>query len=63
MFSAKVLHILNTFIIFAKSVEYMKQILLDRQGYSERIERMFGKGMINEDVGICVESISRHLYF
>ena len=46
MFSAKVLHILHTFIIFAKSVEYMKQILLERQGYSERIERMFGKGMV-----------------
>ena len=39
-------HILNTFAIFAKSVEYMKQILLERQGYSERIERMFGKGMV-----------------
>lgn len=24
----------------------MKQILLERQGYSERIERMFGKGMV-----------------
>ena len=46
MFSAKVLRILHTFIIFAKSVEYMKQILLERQGYSERIERMFGKGMV-----------------
>lgn len=46
MFSAKVLHILNTFIIFAKSVEYMKQNLIERQGYSERIERMFGKGMV-----------------
>lgn len=44
MFSTKVLRILNTFIIFAKSVEYMKQILLERQGYSERIENMFGKG-------------------
>jgi predicted AAA+ superfamily ATPase len=41
-----VFHILNTFAIFAKSVEYMKQILLERQGYSERIERMFGKGMV-----------------
>lgn len=76
MFSAKVLHILNTFIIFAKSVAYtqhfycfcksvayMKQILLERQGYSERIENMFGKGMINEDVGICFLHISRHLHF
>lgn len=41
----------------------MKQILLERQGYSERIENMFGKGMINEDVGICFLHISRHLYF
>ena len=41
----------------------MKQILLERQGYSERIENMFGKGMINKDVGICVESISRHIHF
>ena len=24
----------------------MKQILIERQGYSERIERMFGKGMV-----------------
>lgn len=40
------LSIRNTFVIFAKSVEYMKQILLERQGYSERIERMFGKGMV-----------------
>ena len=40
------LSIRNTFAIFAKSVEYMKQILLERQGYSERIERMFGKGMV-----------------
>lgn len=47
MFSTKVLRILNTFIIFAKSVEYMKQILLDRQGYSERIERMFGNTNID----------------
>ena len=39
-------HILNTFSIFAKSVEYMKQNLIERQGYSERIERMFGKGMV-----------------
>lgn len=63
MFSTKVLRILNTFIIFAKSVEYMKQILLERQGYSERIEKMFGKGMINKDVGICFLHISRHLHF
>ena len=63
MFSAKVLHILHTFIIFAKSVEYMKQILLERQGYSERIENMFGKGMINKDVGICFLHISRHFHF
>lgn len=41
----------------------MKQILLERQGYSERIEKMFGKGMINEDVGICFLHISRHLHF
>ena len=40
------LSIRNIFVIFAKSVEYMKQILLERQGYSERIERMFGKGMV-----------------
>lgn len=39
-------HILNTFSFFAKSVEYMKQNLIERQGYSERIERMFGKGMV-----------------
>lgn len=36
----------------------MKQILLERQGYSERIEKMFGKGMINKDVGICFLHIS-----
>lgn len=24
----------------------MKQNLIERQGYSERIERMFGKGMV-----------------
>lgn len=41
----------------------MKQILLERQGYSERIEKMFGKGMINKDVGICFLHISRHLHF
>lgn len=41
----------------------MKQILLERQGYSERIENMFGKGMINKDVGICFLHISRHLHF
>lgn len=63
MFSAKVLHILNTLNVFLKSVAYMKQILLERQGYSERIEKMFGKGMINKDVGICFLHISRHLYF
>ena len=40
------LNIHNTFSIFAKSVEYMKQIILERQWYSERIERMFGKGMV-----------------
>lgn len=40
------LSILNTFSIFAKSVEYMKQNLIERQGYSDRIERMFGKGMV-----------------
>ena len=43
---SKVLSIRNTFSIFAKSVEYMKQNLIERQGYSERIERMFGKGMV-----------------
>lgn len=63
MFSAKVLRILNTLNVFCKSVAYMKQILLERQGYSERIENMFGKGMINEDVGICFLHISRHLHF
>lgn len=36
---------------------------LERQGYSERIENMFGKGMINKDVGICFLHISRHLHF
>ena len=46
MILSKVLSIRNIFVIFAKSVEYMKQILLERQGYSERIERMFGKGMV-----------------
>ena len=46
MILSKVLSIRNTFGNFAKSVEYMKQILLERQGYSERIERMFGKGMV-----------------
>ena len=40
------LSIQNTFVIFAESVEYMKQILIERQGYSERIERMFGRGMV-----------------
>lgn len=42
----KSVELLNTFSIFAKSVEYMKQNLIERQGYSERIERMFGKGMV-----------------
>lgn len=46
-FLSKVLRILNTFIVFAKSVAYMKQILLNRQGYSERIERMFGNTNID----------------
>ena len=46
MILLKVLSICNTFSIFAKSVEYMKQIILERQWYSERIERMFGKGMV-----------------
>lgn len=46
MILSKVLSICNTFGNFAKSVEYMKQILLERKGYSERIERMFGKGMV-----------------
>lgn len=41
----------------------MKQILLERQGYSERIENMFGKSMINKDVGICFLHISRHHHF
>ena len=42
----KSVELLNTFSIFAKSVEYMKHNLIERQGYSERIERMFGKGMV-----------------
>ena len=76
MFFSKVLRILNTlnvfcksvaytqhFYYFCKSVAYMKQILLERQGYSKRIENMFGKGMINKDVGICFLHISRHLHF
>ena len=46
MLLSKVLSIRNAFGIFAKSVEYMKQILIERQGYSERIERMFGRGMV-----------------
>lgn len=40
------LNIHNRFNSFVKSVEYMKQNLIERQGYSERIERMFGKGMV-----------------
>ena len=63
LLNPKVLNIRNTLNVFYKSVAYMKQILLERQGYSERIENMFGKGMINEDVGICFLHISRHLYF
>ena len=46
-FPSKVLRILNTFIVFAKSVAYMKQILLNRQGYSDRIERVFGNTNID----------------
>ena len=42
----KVLSIHNTFIKFIKTVEYMKQILLERQGYSEHIERMLDSGMV-----------------
>jgi hypothetical protein len=38
--------ILNTFAIFAESFKYMQQILLDRHDYSDRIERMLGKGII-----------------
>lgn len=40
------LNIRNRFNSFIKSVEYMKQNLIECQGYSERIERMFGKGMV-----------------
>ena len=32
--------------IFAKSFTRMKQKILERIGYSERIERMFGRGMM-----------------
>ena len=32
--------------IFAESFTRMKQKLLERIGYSERIERMFGRGMM-----------------
>lgn len=32
--------------IFAKSFTRMKQKILERTGYSERIERMFGRGMM-----------------
>ena len=32
--------------IFAESLTRMKQKLLERIGYSERIERMFGRGMM-----------------
>ena len=37
----------------------MKQILLERQGYSERIERMFGKGMV---VALLTSSLKKHLF-
>ena len=36
----------NKSCIFAKSFTYMKQKILERIGYSERIERMFGRGFI-----------------
>ena len=32
--------------IFAKSFTRMKQKILERLGYSNRIERMFGRGMM-----------------
>ena len=32
--------------VFAESFTRMKQKLLERIGYSERIERMFGRGMM-----------------
>ena len=43
----------------------MKQILLERQGYSERIERMFGKGMVVALTGqrrVCKSCVMRRIY-
>ncbi len=36
----------NKMSIFAESFTYMKQKIIDRLGYSDRIERMFGRGII-----------------
>lgn len=40
------LFIINSFIKFAQSFVYMRQLLLDRHDYSERIGRMLGKGIV-----------------
>lgn len=37
---------LKTFATFAKSFKYMQQKLIKRDGYTERIEKMFGRGII-----------------
>lgn len=37
---------MNGFAIFAKTFDYMKQELLERTAYSERIGRLFGKGIV-----------------
>ena len=32
--------------VYVKSFTYMKQQILEKLGYSDRIERMFGRGII-----------------
>ena len=36
----------NKKCVLVKSFTYMKQQILERLGYSDRIERMFGRGVI-----------------
>lgn len=37
----------NKMCVYVKSFTYMKQQILERLGYSDRIERMFGRGKRN----------------
>ena len=46
LFLRKVFLMRNKICVLVKSFTYMKQQILERLGYSDRIERMFGRGNI-----------------